>query len=231
MLRPGGGDRVGRSAANENTPANGNTPWHPSDVHQYSGPGGDAVGVNHLRRHRQWIQRGERGPVTITAPKSDWLAPLDVPEADAMIPTPTAVPEQVDRGRNALLCACNEGGVLAAPDVHAPKGLAVLSGVTDDFVRLAAALATLTSANHSQGSAATIEALRPAEPLLPGVEDPWTGPQIPSTPRLPAALRRIPTHASRTQAPPGTPQVSQDQPRRLLPSVRLRPRRFRQDHC
>jgi hypothetical protein len=52
----------------------------------------------------------------------------------------------------------------------------------------------LTSANHSQGSATTIEALRPAESLSPNVGDRWTRPQTFSTLALPPALRRIPTH-------------------------------------
>ena len=33
----------------------------------------------------------------------------------------------------------------------------------------------LTAANHSEGTAATIEVLLPKEPVLPEVEGPWTG--------------------------------------------------------
>jgi hypothetical protein len=54
----------------------------------------------------------------------------------------------------------------------------------------------LTAANHSEGPAATIEALRPPEPMLPDVDGPWTGPRTVTTFTLPPALRRIPTHGS-----------------------------------
>jgi len=136
--------------------------------------------------------------VTITGPKLDRAAPPDVPEAGGMVLTSAIVPELVDCEAAALPCVVNEAGAFAASGVHVAKQLADLSGATDDLVRLAVALTTtLTSANHSQGSAATIGALRPAETLPPGVEDPWTGPHTVSTLRLPAALRRIPTHAIR----------------------------------
>jgi hypothetical protein len=52
----------------------------------------------------------------------------------------------------------------------------------------------VTAANHSEGSAATIEALRPTEPIPPDVDDPWTGPRTFTKPGLPPALRRVPTH-------------------------------------
>ena len=169
--------------------------------------------------------------VTLTGPKLDRAAPPDVPEAGGMVLTSTIVPELVDREPDAPPPMLNEAGAFAASGVHVAKQLAVLSGATDDLVSLAAALtATLTPANHSQGSAATIGALRPAEPLLPGVEDPWTGPhgsEHTATSRGPSSD----SHPRDTaQAPPAASQVSQDQPRRLLPSVRLRPGRLRQSH-
>ena len=52
----------------------------------------------------------------------------------------------------------------------------------------------LTAANYSEGSAATIEALRPTELFPPDVEDPWTSPRTHTTPALPPALRKVPTH-------------------------------------
>ncbi len=52
----------------------------------------------------------------------------------------------------------------------------------------------LTAANYSEGSAATIEALRPVDLLPPEVEDPWTRPRTLTTPGLPPALRKLPTH-------------------------------------
>jgi egghead protein (zeste-white 4 protein) len=81
-------------------------------------------------------------------------------------------------------------------DVPEAGAVALLPTVVPEFVD-SEHDAHLTSANHSEGSGTTIEVLRPAEPLPPGVEDPWTEPQTWSTPGLPAALRRIPTHGTR----------------------------------
>jgi egghead protein (zeste-white 4 protein) len=89
-----------------------------------------------------------------------------------------------------------EAARLIASDVNAAPQLNVLSEVTDGFVGLAALLSTLTAANYSQGSSTTVEALRPAEPFLPGLQDPWSEPRAASTQKVPAALRLIPTHAT-----------------------------------
>lgn len=83
-----------------------------------------------------------------------------------------------------------------ATDVNAAARLDVLSDVTDGFVGLATLLSTLTAANYSQGSSTAIEALRPAEPLLPGLKDSWSERRAVTTPKLPPALRLIPTHAT-----------------------------------
>ena len=57
----------------------------------------------------------------------------------------------------------------------------------DDFL-------PLTAANHSEGTAATIEVLRPVELVPPEVEGPWTVQRSVSTLSLPPALRRVATH-------------------------------------
>lgn len=56
--------------------------------------------------------------------------------------------------------------------------------------------APVASANHSQGSASTIEAFRVGEPLISTVQDPWTVSKT-SAPGLPESLRRINTHGAR----------------------------------
>jgi hypothetical protein len=54
----------------------------------------------------------------------------------------------------------------------------------------------LTAANHSEGVGATIEALHPLETFEPEVEYAWTQPKNLSSPGLPPALRRVPTHGT-----------------------------------
>ena len=130
--------------------------------------------------------------MTITAPRSDQTTP---PDGSAVLLAPAVGSESVNAELHAQQNVVIETEVLPGSAAHTATGLVALSDVTDDFVRLADVLATLTAANHSQGSAATIEALRPAELLPPEVQYPWTEPHTLTTPGLPAALRRIPTHA------------------------------------
>jgi egghead protein (zeste-white 4 protein) len=54
-----------------------------------------------------------------------------------------------------------------------------------------------TSANHSEGSSATIDALITLEPLLPEPVHPWTVSATLTTPSLPPALRRVPSHGTK----------------------------------
>jgi hypothetical protein len=56
--------------------------------------------------------------------------------------------------------------------------------------------APLGSANHSEGSASTIETFRVGERLIATVQDPWTVSKT-SAPGLPESLRRICTHGAR----------------------------------
>jgi beta-1,4-mannosyltransferase len=133
--------------------------------------------------------------MTITAPRSDQTAPSDGPDGSAVLVAAGVGSERVNIGLHAQQNVVVEAQVLPASDTHTATGFGALSDVTDDFVRLADVLATLTAANYSQGAAATIETLRPAELLPPVVRYPWTEPQTLTTPGLPAALRRIPTHA------------------------------------
>jgi hypothetical protein len=133
--------------------------------------------------------------MTITAPTSDQPKPPDGPDPSAVLLAPVLGSASVDTEPHMQQNVVIETEVLPASAAHTATGFGALSDVTDDFVRLADVLATLTAANHSQGSAATIEALRPAELLPPEVQDPWTEPHTLTTPGLPAALRRVPTHA------------------------------------
>jgi hypothetical protein len=82
-----------------------------------------------------------------------------------------------------------ESSALKGLDSGEPIPVPELSDV--DYVHLPSA------ANHSEGSAATIEVLRPIQPLPLEVDGPWvTAPRTLSTLGLPPALRRIPTHGS-----------------------------------
>ena len=133
--------------------------------------------------------------MTITARRSDQTAPSNGPDGSAVLVAAGVGSESVNTALHAQQNLVVEAQVLPASDTHTATGFGALSDITDDFVRLADVLATLTAANHSQGPAATIEALRPEELLPPEVQYPWTEPHTLTTPRLPAALRRIPTHA------------------------------------
>jgi beta-1,4-mannosyltransferase len=135
--------------------------------------------------------------VTITAPRSDQATASDGPGIGAAILAPAVASEFVEAELAVPHGVVDQGAVVPAADVDGALHLGVLSEVTDGFVGLAALLSTLTAKNYySQGPSATIEALRPAKPL----------------PKLPAALRLIPTHAA---------QLKRRMVRRKTPKVNL----------
>ncbi len=133
--------------------------------------------------------------MTITAPRSDQALSSETASAGAVVLAPAAA-EFVDTEVAVQQSVRREASVPLASDVVAAPRLDVLSEVTNGFVGLAALLSTLTAVNYYQGSSGTIEALRPAEPFLPGVRDPWSERPTVTTPKLPPALRLIPTHAT-----------------------------------
>jgi hypothetical protein len=51
-----------------------------------------------------------------------------------------------------------------------------------------------TAVSYPEGSAATVESLRPVGPFTLEIVGPWTAPNTRTTPGLPPALRRLPTH-------------------------------------
>ena len=105
--------------------------------------------------------------MTITARRSDQTAPSNGPDGSTVLVAAGVGSESVNTALHAQQNLVVEAQVLPASDTHPRTGFGALSDITDDFVRLADVLATLTAANHSQGPAATIEELRPEELLPP----------------------------------------------------------------